>query len=416
MKPPKPTVILAVLLLVALGVRLGWGLTRPSDVESLRGLPDQVEYLEVGRNLLAGKGLSFYDPRFQQTVYAYRTPGYPLLVAGMGGNPTAIRVAQAVIDASTVLAAYLLARRWLTAWPSLFAAALVAFNPFLVYFSGLILTETLFTALLTWGMVLLTARGTLLWLCGGLLLATSALVRPGAIGLPVLLGVLGALAMQANRGDGPAYQRTWPLPYGTTMLVLTVLVLFPWAFRNHQRLGHWIWTSTNSGITRYDGFNPDAAAKRYPQLGESDQSFLNAMPHVGRMSETERNDYFAGLANDFARERPFDALRLTGGKVLRTWSPRPLSEGFSRPVYVVAAMVYSVPLMVLFLAGLAFAPLPGAGKWFLTAPAIYFTLTVIASVGSLRYRLPAEVPMAVIAAGAVASLGSRRIARPDDEG
>jgi len=35
----------------------------------------------------------------------------------------------------------------------------VAFNPFLIYFSGLLLTETLFTAMLAWGMALLCARG-----------------------------------------------------------------------------------------------------------------------------------------------------------------------------------------------------------------------------------------------------------------
>jgi hypothetical protein len=31
-------------------------------------------------------------------------------------------------------------------------------------------------------------------------------------------------------------------------------------------------------------------------------------------------------------------------------------------------------------------------------PAIYFTAAVALSVGSLRYRLPADVPMAVVAA------------------
>jgi hypothetical protein len=34
-------------------------------------------------------------------------------------------------------------------------------------------------------------------------------------------------------------------------------------------------------------------------------------------------------------------------------------------------------------------------------PAIYFTAAVAFSVGSLRYRLPADVPMAVVAASAV---------------
>jgi hypothetical protein len=37
----------------------------------------------------------------------------------------------------------------------------------------------------------------------------------------------------------------------------------------------------------------------------------------------------------------------------------------------------------------------------LMLPAVYFTLLHALSVGSLRYRIPAEVPMAVIAASAL---------------
>jgi 4-amino-4-deoxy-L-arabinose transferase-like glycosyltransferase len=381
--------MLGLLLLLALGVRLGWVLSRPSDPETLEQLPDQREYLEAGRNLLHGEGLFFTDSRFVQRVYAHRTPGYPLLIAAAGANVVAVRIVQALIDTSTVLAAFLLARRWLPPYACLFAALLVASNPFLVYFCGLLLTETLFTAMLAWGMVLVTSRGTTPWLAGGIVLASSVLVRPGAIGLPVILGVLAA--MTNRRSDG-TYQRRWPIPVGTTMLLLTVLALLPWAGRNRQVLGRWIWTSTNEGITRYDGFNPDAT-------GGSDQRFVHVMPQLIRMGETERNDYLAEQANQFIRQRPLDALRLAGAKILRTWSPRPLSDEFSRPLYVAVALGYAIPLAGLFVAGLALAPLDRWAKLFLTAPAIYLTLTVALSVGSLRYRLPAEVPMAVLAAG-----------------
>src|SRR3954469_21250914 len=145
---------LTVLLLSALAVRLAWALAQPVTDEAIDRLPDQREYLALGRNLLHGQGLKFFDPRFGDEVWAFRTPGYPLLVAACGGSVRAIRVAQALIDTSTVLAAYLLARRWLTAGPSVVAAGVVAVNPFLVYFTGLILTETLFTAMLAWGMLL----------------------------------------------------------------------------------------------------------------------------------------------------------------------------------------------------------------------------------------------------------------------
>jgi hypothetical protein len=43
-------------------------------------------------------------------------------------------------------------------------------------------------------------------------------------------------------------------------------------------------------------------------------------------------------------------------------------------------------------------------KLFLISPALYLTVTAAASVGSLRYRIPAEVPMSLLAAGGLSSL------------
>ena len=69
-----------------------------------------------------------------------------------------------------VITAYLLARRWLPPRACLFAGTFVACNPYLIYFTGLILTETLFTSMLAWGLVLITARPLSAYLTGAFLL------------------------------------------------------------------------------------------------------------------------------------------------------------------------------------------------------------------------------------------------------
>src|SRR5687768_717203 len=96
------------LLLLALMIRLGWGFLQPGEIDER--LPDQFEYLNIARNVLNGDGVKFYDTRFYQDVVAYRMPGYPLFIAGFGGSVRIVRVAQAILDTSTVLAVYLLAR------------------------------------------------------------------------------------------------------------------------------------------------------------------------------------------------------------------------------------------------------------------------------------------------------------------
>jgi hypothetical protein len=158
-------------------------------------------------------------------------------------------------------------------------------------------------------------------------------------------------------------------------------------------LGRWVWTSTNGGITSYDGFNPDAT-------GASDQKFVEAMPQLRGMSEVQRDEYLAAKAKGYIRSNPLRAMQLAGIKIARTWSPIPLSEQFSRPLYVAVALAYALPIYLLIVAGLLSSYLPASSKVFLSAPAVYFTLAAALSVGSLRYRIPAEVPMAVLAAGA----------------
>jgi 4-amino-4-deoxy-L-arabinose transferase-like glycosyltransferase len=391
-------------------------LAQPVTDEAIDRLPDQREYLALGRNLLHGQGLKFFDPRFGDEVWAFRTPGYPLLVAACGGSVRAVRVAQAFVDTSTVLAVYLLARRWLSAGVALVAAAIIAANPFLIYFTGLILTESLFTAMLAWGMLLVVGSqgnaetgipgegtgwcSTLTWLLGGSLLAGAVLVRQSAVGLPVLLAVAGAVV---NRQAGTPYHRRWPLPVGATVVLLTLLVLFPWAWRNARVVGGWVWTSTNGGITLYDGFNPDAT-------GASDQSFVGSMPELRRMSEVERSEYLSDQAKQFVRQQPRRAARLALTHAARMWSPVPLSQEYGGWKYRTVGLLYTVPLYVAVLValvrgakvGAAEAGVPQAAQVFLLIPAIYFTAIHMLSVGSLRYRIPAEPPMAIVAASALA--------------
>jgi 4-amino-4-deoxy-L-arabinose transferase-like glycosyltransferase len=424
--PERGRTLLSVVLLVGLLARVAWGWVQPVDEAFIERLPDQREYLSLGRSLAKGNGLSFVDPRFGQVVHAFRTPGYPLFIAALGGNVRAVRVAQALVDTSTALAIYLLARRWLSRGAGTFAAAIVALNPFLIYFSGLALSETLFTALLAWGMCLLI-RGTstaqppgppasaggeaagkrapwsaiLIWLAGGLLLALSVLVRQSALPVPVLLGLVAAFV---NRTQAAPYHRRWPLPAGATMALLTGLTLLPWAYRNSQVMGTWVWTTTNGGITAYDGFNPDAT-------GASDQSFVQMMPELRHMGEVGRDEHLKQLAREYAREHPRRVAELAAVKAGRTWSPIPLSADYSGLKYKLVGLLYSLPFDLLVIAGLFSnvrdGGLPKAAKVFLLSPAIYFTAVHALSVGSLRYRIPVEPPMAILAAAGAAMLVAR---------
>ena len=409
-----PAKRLAVLMLIALGLRLGVGLWLPSDRAFLERLPDQVEYLEIGSAVLEGRGFVYVDPRFptERPVLAQRMPGYPLLVAACGGSVRAIRVVQAVLDTSTVLATFLLARRWLAVWPSLGAGAFVALHPFLIYFTALVLSETLYTALLAWGLLGIARPGRTgrVWWLGIAALCLSVYARPSGAGLTVLL----AIASVFLPGRHPfAVHSRWRAPVGMTTVGLLLLTLLPWAMRNRSALGEMVWLTTNDGITLYDGWNFDNVT------GGSDQGFVTQMPQLGLMNEVDRNAYLKEKAFDAIRERPGRAVALAVKKAGRTWSPVPLSQQ-GQPLYVVAGLVHAVPLFGLALAGLLSGAMSRAGKALLLLPAGYLTLVHMASVGSVRYRLPADPALAVLAGAGVATLLGgvaywRNRRRADDE-
>ena len=92
---------------------------------------------------------------------------------------------------------------------------------------------------------------------------------------------------------------------------------------------------------------------------------------------------------------------------------------------MIAGIAYWLPLMAMTAAAVVgmilrpapLSPLPdghrgsnfsGGAAIYCLLPALYFTVVHGMSVGSLRYRVPADVPMAVVAASCVAAPISRR--------
>ena len=147
--------------------------------------PDSFEYDRLARTLLA-------DGRFDDPtpgVQTSRTPGYPILLAGIyklaGPFPVAVVVVQIVLSAGTVLMVHLLARQLWSPATGLIAGLLLACDAPSISAGHRLLTETLFTFLLVAAVMAVLyrsnsesppSRGSLVLF--GSLLALSALTRP----------------------------------------------------------------------------------------------------------------------------------------------------------------------------------------------------------------------------------------------
>lgn len=414
-------------LVLALALRVGWGLwwgAQGGDIEA-----GQSVDLAIARNVMSEGRLAFFDQRFSQWLYAFRPPGYPVMLAACGAGPGVARGVQALIGVLTVLGVYLLGRRWLEPGPSVIAAALVALNPALVVLSGLLVPETLWAGLLVWGMVLLVGTAasadrsadpgrwavTLRWLGGGVVLALSVLVKPEGAGLVVLLGVLAALV---NRRQPGAYQPRWFLPPGTTLLLLVTAALTGWAYRNSKAVGYWVWTTTGTAFNVYDGVGEgtsggqavsERAGEEPPAVDPHARfAFVRWWPQLRVMSEVGRSHYLWERAGEDVRAEPRLSLQRAADRAVPWWGPGSdtLATPDTMPRFVrVAQGGYAVTFLLLVLVGWVRGRLGWSAKLFLSIPAVYVTGLVALSIDPATYRAAVEPPMAVIAASLAVARG-----------
>ncbi|MGY1521305.1 hypothetical protein [Luteimonas sp. A482] len=143
---------------------------------------DALDYVRYADNLLRG-----YFGR-EDAPDAYRSPGYPVLIAGAKALaadwPALLLVWQAGLGSLTVAGTMMLARTWLPAWSALVAGLLLALWPHSIAMTAEVLSETLFAFLLMLAALLAARRQ---WLTAGFAFAAGALVNPVVLLLPLAL-------------------------------------------------------------------------------------------------------------------------------------------------------------------------------------------------------------------------------------
>ncbi|MGB0717123.1 MAG: hypothetical protein ACPGXK_14685, partial [Phycisphaerae bacterium] len=275
------------------------------------------------------------------------------------------------------------------------AGIAVACDPFLIFFSSLMLTETWFILLFTfvWTTAHRLARqsaepGIKAWMILGAAIACSSYMRETGI---VLSGLV-VLALIGARGFSRA-----SLAGSAAVALMGILAFVPWAARNQSVTGEWIWLTTRGGISLYDGVRPDAD-------GSSRLEGVQQNESTAEMTESEWHHHFRSLAWEHVRNEPGRVAALAAVKLARTWNPIPNVDTYQSPLIRFVSAAWMIPLYTLVLFGSVFLltrtktvkPLTTiALAWM---PVIGICLLHVLFVGSVRYRLPA-IPMLEMVAG-----------------
>ncbi|MEK7756965.1 MAG: hypothetical protein AAB385_07110, partial [Planctomycetota bacterium] len=176
------------IFVVALLMRAAWGTMRfvRADDPTVLEFPDEEQYWMMARSLWSGEGL-----KDELGFRATRMPLYPGVLSAFTAIPGGVLAAKAVQWLVGALAAGLTAAAAATLFDQrtgLIAGFLVALDPFLTFFSSLLLTETPFVTALV-------ALWWMLWPMTRRDLVRDSNLAPGGFGRWIVVGLLSAVCV-----------------------------------------------------------------------------------------------------------------------------------------------------------------------------------------------------------------------------
>jgi 4-amino-4-deoxy-L-arabinose transferase-like glycosyltransferase len=387
--------------LLALGARLTFALCYWVDKPLTL---DEQEYLTLGKNLAAGRGL-VYDADGRE--HFGRAPGYPAFLAAvfvLGGGTRAYKVAQSLIGALTILVIAALARLAAGPGAELLAAFVAALYPPLVWIAAWPRSEALFSAIELTSALLLwialhrerAARNSL-YVAAGVVAGLATLVRPA--GLPYVALALAFLVFRLF------------LTAAVAMALGAALVIAPWAAFKTREAGRLVLIASEGGVTFWTGNHPlaigegDMAAN--PRIREANQALRASHPGLG---PDELEGVYYREAKQFIVRHPVAWAALLARKFFYLWVPIGPSYTLHSSLYYGATLASYLGILPFALAGswkLWQLAVPAAPLWLLGASVV---LTCLVFSPQERFRIPVLDPVMIVCASA--ALAGRGNARP----
>lgn len=301
--------LMLVLALGALLPRVVWVLVAQTEPIS-----DFAEYRDLAHHLCRHHQFGLDAPT------AYRPIGLPavLSVLDCAGLDVALAggLLNAFAQAATVPAIFLWTRALADRRAATAASLVFACWPAQILGCSLLATEPLFGLLLAWSFYVAarlpqsTRPGRLIALLG-VLIGAATYVRATALVLPLSLAALAFLRPSGWRSA---------VRFGA-VLAVAVLCLLPWGVRNHQQLGQFSLTTTNTGMTLLYG-NSDGADGGY-----IDPVLVPKPPE--NTAEVARDAWSKKQAMAWISAHPARFAELVPQKWFALWGPEFTDAGFS---------------------------------------------------------------------------------------
>ncbi|MGC9065859.1 MAG: ArnT family glycosyltransferase, partial [Candidatus Ratteibacteria bacterium] len=264
------------------------------------------------------------------------------------------------------------------------AAGISSIYPFFIFYTGFLLTETLFIFLVAWcvlSFIKLIEKNVPAFygLVSGIVCGLAGLCRPT---MELFFPFCVLFVLRSNQ--------EMKIKLKKMILAMTgfILVLSMWIIRNYIVLGKFIPGTTMGGAVFWEGNNP------YSQGGP-----CRYFPEgVWQIEETKRDAVFYILTFDCIRKDPHRFISLLWKKFIRFWNVVPNASEYSRTIYNVISVLSFGLLIPFFVLGM-FAPVRNCKTGFLIGIIVFFTIFHMIFLASIHYRIAIE-PFVILFASA----------------
>jgi len=368
---------LVLILVLALGSRLWW-------VAEMS--PRTLTHDEIGYNAMTEQFLDKGFLGYYSTVpNAFVTPGYPLflaaiykgvdILAGDDVNPLpVVRVIQVLISVATVFMVFAIGLRTGRVGVAFLAAIFITVYPPAFSANTRILTEVLYTFLLTTYvysvLILFENRSGLIHGLTGVIMALGVLVRPAAAPLLIIPYLIDFW-----------HHRDWRFARGLIITgICFSLVMLPWWLRNYVVMEKVVVFATQTGNPFLRGTDP------YDPYDKVGPSIIENVPEEKQMQVALER-----IKNGLRTEPGLWIKWFTIGKFTYLWGePWGLAKGWLQGIHLVL-------IVILGWLGVVRALFSPNLRWLAVIP-LFMTALQMAFIPITRYMYPITPIMVILAA------------------
>jgi hypothetical protein len=175
----------------------------------------------------------------------------------------------------------------------------------------------------------------------------------------------------------------------------------PWWAHNYARYGQFVRLNLAGGIVLYTGNNPLNVSGGGVGGGQD----VDLGTYGGIADPVQRDAAFRNAAINYIKSDPWHFIAMMPVKFARLWRPWPYAEEFKNPLIVLVSVISAIPAIILALIGLAFTL---RSHFLRLLPCLaylgYLTLVHVITFGSVRYRVPLEPFVLILAAAGLIEL------------